>query len=260
MGMTKERLIKEVAALFQEGAALYNTELEKEKPSQGKSESKELKGEPIQHSYQVWYTKALPVIKQIVPDRYQEFIDQYQASEKRKEINSLTYTISDYMINLQVTRGYQKEEVVNPLKAFSGKFQVQLLILRSCIDRLDSVLSSIQGTLQAELFDDELSAAEELQKKGHLRAAGALAGVTLERHFSAVAQRRGIKIGKKDPAISDYNDTFKKEGIYDVPDWRFIQRLGDLRNLSVHFKDREPKNDEINELITGAQKVVKTVF
>jgi len=260
MSTLKEKLIKEVATLFQEGASIYSAEHNEQKPTKKKPSASEAKEKSIQHSYQVWYTKALPVIKQILPDRYEEFVSQYQPSEKRKEIDFLTYTISDYLIGLRVTRGYAKEELVNPYNAFSSKFQVQLFILHSCLERLDSVLSNIRGTLQAELFDDELSAAEELLKKGHLRAAGALAGVTLERHLSTIAQRRGIRVAKKDPTISDFNDIFKKEGVYDLPDWRFIQRLGDLRNLSVHFKEREPTKEEVDELIKGVQKVVKTMF
>jgi hypothetical protein len=150
--------------------------------------------------------------------------------------------------------------VVNAFGAFTSKFEKQLTILSSCLDRLDSFLSDIQGTLQAELFDDELDAAEELTKKGHLRASGALCGVTLERHLATVAKNHSINIGKKDPTISDFNDAFKNAGIYDVPNWRFIQRLGDIRNLSAHFKNREPTKDEIDEMIKGVQKVLKTIF
>ena len=161
---------------------------------------------------------------------------------------------------MKVTKGYYEEEVVNPLNAFFSKFGNQLSILESCLDRLDSILADIQGTLQAELFDDELSAAEDLMKKSHLRAAGALAGVTLERHLATVALNHAIKLAKKEPTISDFNDTFKNGGIYDVPTWRFIQRLGDIRNLSVHFKAREPTKDEIDEMLKGVQKVLKTIF
>lgn len=199
-------------------------------------------------------------MRQILPDRYQEFVDQYRLEKRKdKEIDYLTYTISDYLIGLRVTRGYAKEEVVNPYSAFSLKFDHQLAILGSCLERIDSVLSDIQGTLQAELFDDELSAAEELLKKGHRRAAGALAGVTIERHFSTVAGNRAIKIGKKDPTIADFNDAFKNGGVYDVPTWRFVQRLGDIRNLAVHFKSREPTKEEVEEMIAGVQKVLKTI-
>lgn len=272
---TNEKLKEDVDNLVKEGWRLILDEVMKDRLGASKTSSskkgakKSKKGvkeeakvapkKSLQEGYQAWYSKALPVVRQILPERYQEFVEQYKL-DKRKEIDYLTYTISDYLIGLRVTRGWQKEEVVNPFSAFYSKLDHQLAILKSCLDRLDSVLSDIQGTLQAELFDDELSAAEELMKKGHLRAAGALASVTLERHLATVAANHGTKMTKKDPTISDFNDTFKNEGIYDVPTWRFIQRLGDIRNLSVHFKNREPKKEEIDEMLKGVQKVLKTIF
>lgn len=276
MATTKEKLKDAVVNLVNEGREILLNELSKEQPSSSKpvaskkraSKSKKEAEKPeeketpklsLHQAYQAWYSKSLPVVRQILPERYQEFIEQYKL-DKRKDITYLTYTISDYLIGLRITRGWDKEDVVDTFSAFFTKFQHQLTILISCLDRLDSVLADIQGTLQAELFDDELSAAEELAKKKHLRAAGALAGVTLERHLSNVALNHGIKIGKKDPTISDFNDAFKNAGICDVPTWRFIQRLGDIRNLSVHFKNREPTEDEIDEMVKGVQKVLKTVF
>jgi hypothetical protein len=276
MATTKEKLKEAVNQLVTDGRELILTEFVKEEQSHSKTgaskkgvskskkkvNEKEVKATPkksLHQAYQDWYSKSLPVVRQILPERYQEFIEQYKV-DKRKEIDYLTYTISDYLLGLRVTRGLDQQEVVNPFRAFFSKFQQQLTILVSCIGRLDSVLSDIQGTLQAELFDDELSAAEELMKKGHLRAAGALTGVTLERHLATVAQNHGTKISKKEPTTADFNDSFKTEGIYDVPTWRFIQRLGDIRNLSVHFKNREPTKDEIDEMIKGVQKVLKTIF
>jgi hypothetical protein len=60
-----------------------------------------------------------------------------------------------------------------------------------------------------------------------------------------VTQNHSLKISKKNPTIVDFNEELKKEGVYDVPDWRFIQRLGDLRNMSVHPKEREPTKTEL---------------
>ena len=144
--------------------------------------------------------------------------------------------------------------------AFSNRFTIQLAILHSCVSRIDEILADIKGILQSNLFDDELSAAEELFKKGHLRAAGALAGVTLECHLATVAENHEVKISKKNPTIADLNEALKIAEVYDVPDWRFIQRLGDIRNLVVHNKDREPTKDEIDDLIKGTQKIIKTIF
>ena len=110
------------------------------------------------------------------------------------------------------------------------------------------------------MFDSELDAARELAKKGFLRAAGALAGVILERHLSQVADNHKVSSSKAHPTISDFNDMLKKANIYEVPEWRQIQRLGDLRNLCDHDKKREPSKEEIDELVAGVDKVTKTLF
>jgi len=46
----------------------------------------------------------------------------------------------------------------------------------------------------------------------------------------------------------------------DVANWRWIQRLGDIRNLCAHAKDREPTKDEVLELVNGVEKCIKTIF
>ncbi len=259
--MIKQRLKKDVASLYTAGIDLLRDEISKHENDGKVKETKKDETLPIQVTYQGWYSKCLPVIKQVLPDRYNEFVAQYKL-DKRKDsnIDFLTYTISDYLIGLSVTRGVFKEEVVNPWTAFTTKFQHQLWILQSSLDRIESRLSDIEGVLQAELFDTELSAAGELMKKGHLRAAGALAGVTLEIHLSKVSAAHGVKLIKKSPTISDFNEELRKQSIIDMPVWRHIQRLGDIRNLCVHAKERDPTEDEIKDMIQGAEKIVKTVF
>ena len=52
----------------------------------------------------------------------------------------------------------------------------------------------------------------------------------------------------------------KRNEIIDVPTWRLIQRLSDIRNLSVHAKEREPTKDEILDLIIGCEKLIAELF
>lgn len=208
--------------------------------------------------YQHWYTKSLAVVRQLMPERLAEFQKQYE-QERRKEIDFLTYTISDYLIGLQVTRGALKEPVVNPLSAFKSKFQHQIAILSSAHTRIESLLSDIRGVLKADLFDTEVDKAKELLKKGHLRAAGVIAGVVLESHLSGVCENHAAKSRKRKPTISDYNDSLKNADVYDIPTWRLIQRLGDLRNLGAHSGDRPPSKEEVDELISGVEKITKTI-
>ena len=203
--------------------------------------------------YHNWYTRALAVIRQLVPDRLAEF-QQHLKIDGRRKIDGLdTYTISDYLTGLSWFRA-------NTLAVFASRFHQQIAILESCLSRLDNLLADIQGVLQAGLLDDQLATADELLKKDHLRAAGAVAGVALEGHLQHVTINHKLTIRKKNPIIADFNDSLKDADVLDVPNWRFVQRLGDIRNLCAHSKEREPTRDEVDELIRGAEKVIKTVF
>jgi len=69
-----------------------------------------------------------------------------------------------------------------------------------------------------------------------------------------------LKTRKKHPTISDFYQMLKENEIIDTAKWRFIQHLGDLRNLCDHNKDKEPTKDDVLELVDGVEKVIKTVF
>ncbi|MGB0360065.1 MAG: hypothetical protein ACPGEF_01450, partial [Endozoicomonas sp.] len=93
-----------------------------------------------------------------------------------------------------------------------------------------------------------------------LRAAGSLVGVVIENHLQKLAKNHGIKSRKKNPTISDLNDPLKSEGVFDTPTWRKVTYLADIRNICSHKKDVEPTKEQINELIEGANWLVKNTF
>jgi hypothetical protein len=140
------------------------------------------------------------------------------------------------------------------------KFNVQLEILKSASRRFETSLFDIKQIVQADLFDSELDAGKELLNNGFLRGAGAIAGVVIEKHLGQVCANHDLATRKKNPTISDLNELLKENEIVDVPTWRFIQRLADLRNLCDHNKKREPTDGEVAELINGSEKIVKTLF
>lgn len=210
----------------------------------------------FKNEYDSWYTEALLVIKQIIPDRLNDFIKQYK-DEKRKEVDYLTYGISDYLLGLQTSRAGRV--LVDPSAAFT-KMQNQNSILASVEKRFSSSLFDIQEVIQADLYDSELHAAKDLAKKGFTRGAGAIAGVVLEKHLGHVCDLHGLSSRKKHPSISDYYQILKENDIIDTIKWRFIQHLGDIRNLCDHNKEREPTKEEVIELVEGVGKVIKTVY
>lgn len=55
--------------------------------------------------------------------------------------------------------------------------------------------------LQADLMDEEIEAAEHLAKYKFIRAAGAVAGVVLERHLTQVCINHEYRVAKKNPIL-----------------------------------------------------------
>ena len=203
-------------------------------------------------NYERWYSKALIVIKQLLPNRVNDFIFLYK-NDKRKNLDVETYTISDALRSISSKFGYY-----GPHTAKLCVFR-QINMIQSCLDVFDSKIYDIQTLLQADIFDSEIESAKHLLKMGFLRAAGAICGVIIEKHFVVVSANHNIKLTKKNPTIADYNDALK-DNAYDTVEWRRIQRLGDIRNLCDHSKDREPTKEEVEELISGVERLTKTVF
>lgn len=216
-----------------------------------------IKNTSFNREYDKWYNESLAIIRLLMPDRLDEFRLLYK-NEKRKEISYETYTVSDYLINLVRKTSYG--EVTVPTSSAYPKFERQFHIVMSLESRFKSSLFDIQQLVQADMFDSEVDAARELWKKGFLRAAGAICGVILEKHFAIVLSNHQVTMAKKVPHISDYNEALKNNDIIEIPTWRFIQRLGDLRNLCDHNKDTEPTKDDVDELIKGTDKMLKTLY
>ncbi len=69
----------------------------------------------------------------------------------------------------------------------------------------------------------------------------------LERHLSRVCENHAIKISKKAPTLADFNDALKAGGVAEVPQWRFIHHLADIRNLCDHEKKQEPSAEQVED-------------
>lgn len=265
MGFDVETVKNDLNELLKQGnqlhlSLLYNSAPEAKK--EGIREFLEENGTDVKKlpdfktRYEVWYSEALQYIKTFIPDRTNDFIALYK-NEKRKDITFASYTISDAIIGLCMTRAGR---IVADKSSAVPKMQQQVSILESALKLVDSVIYSIQFSVRAELFDSELGAANELLKVGFLRASGAMCGVILEKHLSEVCTKHKISLRKKSPTINDYNEELKNAGAIDLPTWRHIQLLGDLRNLCCHDKKSEPTKDQAKDLLDGTTKIYKTVY
>ncbi len=158
--------------------------------------------------YQTWYSEAKMLVRQLLPDRSDDFSRFYEKPKTRKDITHENYTIEDALNGLIVTHGAVKARIAGPEAAISN-LQQQVAIIRAANARFESSLFDIRQLLPADLFDSELDAANHLLKNRFSRAAGALAGVVLEKHLGEVASSHSASPKKKDPTVADLNDALK---------------------------------------------------
>ena len=240
----KDTIKKELATLIEGGNKLVD-------------KFKNVKGEQAIHfDYQNWYSKALRAVEWLAPDRYKEFCSYYEPDPKRKTLGYGTYVIQDYLKGVKPGH-WQLANFDCRGQALVGLYN-QFSILVSLADRVDSMLGDIQGTLYAELQDEEIESAIHLSKI-NTRAGGVLAGVILESHLQKVVNRHALGVVKKFPTIADLNDPLKGAGIYDVVVWRKISYLSDIRNLCAHKKSVNPTEAQVSELIDGVRWAVKNI-
>lgn len=220
----------------------------------------ELKKLPaFDENYQRWYSESLAMLSVLLPDRVADFKSYYQLPKPPKELDYSTYTISDYLRGTRLTVGSAARELVGP-KAAQTSMQQQFEIARAATARFESSLFDIKAMAQADLFDNELDAAEALNNNGFARGAGAIAGVVLEGHLAAVCATRKIAIAKRKPTLFDFYEALKSNDVIDQQTWRFIQHLADIRNACDHKGTKDPSKDSVADLIAGVRKISKTVF
>jgi hypothetical protein len=264
--MDREAIKNEIAHLVQQGTELLRRELVAHAAPE---ELKELKNVRAQTSrlfktpdfgreYQAWYSPALRAVEQLLPDRYSEMRALYK-DERRKEINLETYGVADYISGIQLTRSFGTEPAFDIMERAMNRFAQQIAILGTAEGRVDSILGDIARSQHAEILDNELVEARALLAARHVRSAGVVAGVVLEGHLRKLISDHKVPLRKK-AMLSNLNDALKDAGVYDVPQWRRIQHLTDIRNFCGHRMEREPNGAEVDDLITETAKIIKTVF
>ena len=212
--------------------------------------------------YEAWYSEAKALVRQMIPDRLDDFTDHYEKPKTRKNFDAESYRISDCILGLQTTRWDAStglDTVVTGPAAAIPRFRQQLAIVSAIEKRFESSLFDIEQTAQADLFDSELGTANTLAQRGLFRPGGVIAGVVMEKHLAQVCKNHGIKLRKRKLGIADYNEALKKERVIDTPQWRFNQLLADLRNLCAHNEEKGPTKEDVFDLIKGVTKIIKTL-
>jgi hypothetical protein len=77
-------------------ACVYAAKRTRELTKEEKAYEAKVQGS-FRRNYQLWYTEALAVIRQIIPDRQVEFEHLYRGDGKRRNIDITNFTIQDWL-------------------------------------------------------------------------------------------------------------------------------------------------------------------
>lgn len=98
-----ETMRQELTSLIREGLALQREILEKAASEEERKRTDAKKSKStfsvfeFGTRYQGWYSLTLPVIEQLLPDRYDEF-QLFYRDARRKGLTPTTFTISDFLL------------------------------------------------------------------------------------------------------------------------------------------------------------------
>lgn len=239
--VTEEVVKKQLTTLHQEGSALTETFGNKQET------------EPFEVAYQRWYSRALPLMKQVAPDRYAEFQAYYSREWKHPEHRRWDYVIRDYIVNrdtLLKQDGARKEA----LRCFNS----QLAILKSVSDRLEWMALDTEDQAVRGQQLTLLETARELSKISE-RAAGALAGSVLVAYLKKLAAKHQVKLRKQAPPTGELVEALKEARVFDVPAWSQATWLAEIHGRCL--KEGEgPTRLQVRDLVDGTHWLLTHVF
>ena len=209
----------------------------------------------LNERYQVWYTQSLRMVAIVLPERRREFEGYYRCDEDGRHQPA---TISAILGSLSGPRvsGEKRE-------ALAGLFDPgleQATFLHLLGMQLAILASAVPTLLPEERRPHrELQAARSLLSEGHRRAAGAVAGVVLERHLSWVAQRHDLSLSERDSAsLPRLNRSLRKAGVYGAARSRQIERLAEIRD-SCLCRKRKVSPQLVSKLFSGVEETLQHV-
>lgn len=237
--ITEETARKQLETLHQEGSALAETlEAEEEDDS-------------FEVGYQSWYSRSLPLMKQLGPDRYAEFQRFYSRHGKSTVHWSRDAVIHDYLLGVQGGLEDSRE-------AAARCFRSQLAILKSVADRLAWVQMDTEEQAERGLQLAFLEAARGLIEVNE-RAAGVLAGSVLESYLKKLAIKHRLKFRKHVPLLREYIEALHTGKIFDIPVHAQAVWLAEIAARSRNAGE-EPTKHQVRDLVDGTRWLVANVF
>ena len=188
-------------------------------------------------NFQIWYSSAYQLVKEYVPEQENDFKRNYNEVLDFIQLNnSILDTTNNQLI----------------IDKFENVFEIQSGILLSIPFVAEIKEFSLRKILTADFMEMEIDQAELLFKSGFERAAGAIAGIALEKHLKTLCDINKVPYKYKD-TIEPLAQALHSAGKIDSTELKKIIYLGGIRNDCAHPND--VSKDKIKALIEQVKKI-----
>jgi hypothetical protein len=208
--------------------------------------------ESFEEDYQRWYSRALPLMKQLALERYAEFQSYYITDPRYAWYDTGAFIIQDYF------RDRDPDEDSEVRQKVARSFTSQLALLKSISDRLTWDQMDTDEQAERGLRLAFLETARDLMKINE-RAAGALAGTVLESFLKKLTAKHQLKFRKQVPPLREYIDALHAAKILDIPVHAQATWLAEIANRSCTAGE-SPTKLQVRDLIDGTHWLITYVF
>ncbi len=195
-------------------------------------------------AYQEWYRKCLGLLEVNGSSALEEFTKHYADDISIwTKLNPSNYGTTDTAVKLKMF------------------ITAQVAMVAALASELSGRAMNIQSELSYQYIADEYDQAQVLSELGFERAAGAVAGVALERNLRLLAQKHDVDVAPNPPAkkradFSDYLAALKKKGVINELQRKQYEALYEVRKQCSH--PEEPKREDIERLIHDGKLLAAT--
>ena len=203
--------------------------------------------------YEAWYTNALRMVQNLIPERLEDFVSAYKNS-RSGPIGSSNYTIQAYLLGMKVNHSTRADYDSTVL--FRSLILRQVGILSSVIKAKPVSVGAQEDGLQAEFYTRALDQAQSLFETGQFVPAGVLAATVLENYLRWQWRKRNIRVNEQQRSLTEINDILFKFRTYTQTIWIRIQGLIPIAEACLDPKRRNPSKKEIGIMIGDLKKVL----
>lgn len=197
---------------------------------------------PLLREYEIWFNSALVFIEDYLPRRTADFESAFADAASLIRFDDPEY-----------------KKVENYRGRLNQHIHTQRNLLASIPRKIETEQNRVRKAVSNQIATDEVYQAKELWDEDHVRAAGVVTGVALERYL--------LTLCNMSDSVTDYSHTdginplaqkLYEAGEIDDTTRSQLEHLSSIRADCAHANEQEPNRRDVQRLFNQAEEIIDT--